>query len=85
MPNASFERDFGYLFPFFNRLEQAAATLSPHSRDELLALLTGERERWARVQALLAGEAGMGARVVGEQASNVATALHWTVGALGRR
>jgi hypothetical protein len=84
MANASFEKDFGYLFPFFDRLEQGARTLAPQSRDELLALLAGERERWARVQALLAGEAGRGAQGTAGQASSAAPALHWTVGPLGR-
>ncbi len=57
-----FEKDFGYLRPFLQRLESAAAQLpDPAARAELQALVRGEQERFARIEALLGGAAA-GAR-----------------------
>ena len=59
---SSFERDFGYLVPFMERVEQAASTLPDASaRAELTALMREEKARWARIRELLAGGAGRGA------------------------
>lgn len=59
---SSFERDFGYLVPFMERVEQAASTLPDASaRAELTALMREEKARWTRIRELLAGGAGRGA------------------------
>lgn len=54
-----FERDFGYLVPFLDKVQQAAAQLSdPAARSEATRLAAEEKARWARMRALLAGAAG---------------------------
>ncbi|MCI0574543.1 MAG: hypothetical protein L0Y66_27730 [Myxococcaceae bacterium] len=54
-----FERDFGYLLPFFDKVEGAAASLEdPRAREELVALMREERDRWARIRELLGGTPG---------------------------
>ncbi len=56
---SSFDRDFGYLLPFMDRVEAAAADLTaPGAADELRRLIAGEKEKWTRIRALLAGSAG---------------------------
>lgn len=52
---ANFDRDFGYLMPFLDKIEAAAASASPDARAELTSLVRGEKERWRRIQALLSG------------------------------
>ncbi len=57
--NASaFAKDFGYLMPFLENVAAAADDLEPAARDELRTLLSGSRQRWERVQALLGGAPG---------------------------
>lgn len=54
-----FEKDFGYLMPFLDKIDGAAKALSdPTARAEAIELVTGERERWSRLRELLAGAAG---------------------------
>ncbi len=51
-----FEKDFGYLLPFLDRVSAAAASLPDEAaRGELGALVDGEKQRWQRIQALLSG------------------------------
>ncbi len=53
---SSFDRDFGYLLPFFDRVEAAASELTaPGAADELRQLMAGEKARWTRIRELLAG------------------------------
>jgi hypothetical protein len=55
-----FDKDFGYLIPFLDKVARAAGSLSsPAARDELTRLVGGEKERWARIQQLLAGASGV--------------------------
>ena len=54
----TFDRDFGYLMPFLDKVQAAAQRLPSPAREELSALLSGERERWTRVRALLGGAPG---------------------------
>lgn len=59
MAESAFEKDFGYLMPFLDRVAAAAGTLAdPAARDELTRLMAGEKQRWLRIQQLLAGAAG---------------------------
>lgn len=52
----SFDRDFGYLMPFFDKVNAAAANVqNPAAREELARLLNGEKARWERIRALLSG------------------------------
>lgn len=52
-----FDRDFGYLMPFFDRITSAASGLSPEASAELKRLMTGEKEKWLRIRGLLSGNA----------------------------
>lgn len=57
-----FEKDFGYLMPFLDKIDAAARALSdPSARTEAMQLVAGERQRWERLKALLAGAAGTSA------------------------
>lgn len=54
-----FERDFGYLMPFLDRVAAAASELpDAQAREELTRLMAEEKVRWARIQALLGGSSG---------------------------
>lgn len=56
---SSFERDFGYLLPFLDRVTQAASDHpDARVRAELVSLLEGEKARWARVRELMAAGPG---------------------------
>lgn len=53
----TFDRDFGYLMPFLEKIEKAAGELSdPAARNEATRLAAEEKQRWARMRALLGGE-----------------------------
>jgi hypothetical protein len=59
---SGFERDFAYLVPFLDKVEQAGAGLTaPGAKEELARLMAGEKARWMRMRELLAGAAGQGA------------------------
>ena len=55
--DSGFDRDFGYLMPFFDRIASASEGLSPESRAELARLMAGEKEKWQRIRAMLSGSA----------------------------
>ncbi|MFL5319528.1 MAG: hypothetical protein ACJ790_07710 [Myxococcaceae bacterium] len=78
--SSSFDRDFGYLMPFLDRVAQAGSGLSPPARAELLRLVAGEKEKFARIRQLLSGAAASGgtrgdlpARPGAEQAARTQT------------
>ncbi|WP_224247762.1 hypothetical protein [Hyalangium gracile] len=55
----AFDRDFGYLMPFLDKVAAAATELEdPAARDELSRILSEEKVRWNRVRELLRGAAG---------------------------
>jgi hypothetical protein len=59
MAESAFDKDFGYLIPFLDKVAASAPTLrDPAAREELARLMAGEKERWARIRELLAGAAG---------------------------
>ena len=59
MAEGAFEKDFGYLIPFLDKVTAASGSLAdPAARDELRRLLAGEKERWSRIRELLAGSSG---------------------------
>ena len=51
--SAAFDRDFGYLMPFLDKVRAAGEALPLGAREEIASLLAGERERWTRVRELL--------------------------------
>jgi hypothetical protein len=54
-----YEKDFGYLMPFLDRVAGAAASLAdPAARAELTRLMADEKARWARIRQLLGGASG---------------------------
>ena len=82
------DRDFGYLMPFFDKVAQAAgAVQDPAARAELARLIDGEKAKWERVRALLAGAP---ARRAGTKAASLppgqpSAQPGFTVGSLRRR
>ena len=49
-----FDKDFGYLLPFLDKIAQAADSLSnPAAGRELKELVAGEKARWNRIRELL--------------------------------
>ena len=49
-----FDKDFGYLLPFLDRIAQAADSLSnPAAGRELKELVSAEKARWIRIRELL--------------------------------
>jgi hypothetical protein len=62
----AFDRDFGYLMPFLDKVAAAAGELEdPAARAELTRLISEEKIRWQRVRELLRGApAGQGAPAV---------------------
>ncbi|HXG67802.1 MAG TPA: hypothetical protein VNO70_22060 [Blastocatellia bacterium] len=70
MAESGFEKDFGYLMPFLDRVAAAAIGLAdPAARDELTRLMAGEKQRWSRIRQLLAGAAGNPAPSAGRPAT----------------
>lgn len=58
MPEGTFDKDFGYLMPFLDKVTSAASAISdPASREECRQLVDGEKERWTRIRQLLSGSA----------------------------
>ena len=56
MAGGEFDKDFGYLMPFLDKVTAAARGLSdPAAREELTQLVGGEKERWTRIRQLLSG------------------------------
>src|SRR5262245_5505294 len=54
-----FDKDFGYLLPFLDRVANAGASLSdPAARARLKELIAGEKERWTQIRELLATPSG---------------------------
>jgi hypothetical protein len=59
--DAGFERDFGYLMPFLDKLSETAKTLAdPAARERLSRLMAEEKERWAEIRALVSGKPAVG-------------------------
>jgi hypothetical protein len=54
-----FDKDFGYLMPFLDKVAGVAASLAdPAARAELTKLIVDEKAKWARIRELLGGAAG---------------------------
>jgi hypothetical protein len=54
-----FDKDFGYLMPFLDKVAVATGSLAdPVARAELTKLVADEKARWARIRELLGGAAG---------------------------
>lgn len=80
----TFDRDFGYLLPFMDKVEAAASSLpDPAARVELQRLMAGEKQRWARVRELLSGAQGRTAPGAA-QGRPVQPGAQLTVGSLKR-
>ena len=59
MAEGQFDKDFGYLMPFLDKVTAAAANLTDSAaRTELTKLMAEEKARWARIRQLLAGASG---------------------------
>lgn len=61
-PTSAFDRDFGYLLPFMDKVAAAAEGLQDASaREELARLMAEEKVRWQRIKELLGGATGKAA------------------------
>lgn len=59
MAEGQFEKDFGYLMPFLDKVAAAAGTIAdPAARNELVRLVADEKQRWTRIRQLLSGAPG---------------------------
>ena len=59
MAEGQFDKDFGYLMPFLDKVAASANNLSdPAAREELKRLMADERPRWSRIRQLLSGASG---------------------------
>ena len=59
MPEGPFDKDFGYLMPFLDKIAGAASGLADQAaRAELSSLIAGEKQRWERIRQLLGGAGG---------------------------
>lgn len=89
MAITEFEKDFGYLMPFLDKIAAAATTLPDQAaRAELAQLITDQKRRWARIRELLSGATSTGESTSTATATNeVASAAvklqpSFTVGSL---
>ncbi|MCE9666601.1 hypothetical protein LY474_02145 [Myxococcus stipitatus] len=56
---SAFDKDFGYLMPFLDKVASAASGLADAAaREELSRLVAEEKGRWQRIRALLQGASG---------------------------
>lgn len=59
MADGQFDKDFGYLTPFLDKIAAVATSLTDSAaRAELTRLMAEEKTRWARIRQLLVGAAG---------------------------
>ncbi|HKG20844.1 MAG TPA: hypothetical protein VKC34_03015 [Blastocatellia bacterium] len=57
MAAEEFDKDFGYLMPFIDKVIEAAnRATDAATRAELLELVGGQKQRWARIGELLSGQ-----------------------------
>ncbi|HVF92489.1 MAG TPA: hypothetical protein VNH22_20650 [Blastocatellia bacterium] len=62
MAAEEFDKDFGYLMPFLDKVTEAAnRATDAATRAELLELVGGQKQRWARIRELLSGQAAASA------------------------
>ena len=60
MAEGQFDKDFGYLMPFLDKVEAAASSIAdPAAREELKRLVADEKPRWTRIRQLLSGAPGL--------------------------
>jgi len=92
MAITEFEKDFGYLMPFLDKIAAAASTLPDQAaRGELAQLITDEKRRWARIRELLSGATSTGeskpARTADDEVPSAAVKPQpsFTVGSLRQR
>lgn len=70
MASGAFEKDFGYLMPFLEKVAAAANTITDAAaREELKRLVAGEQSRWLRIRELLSGGAANPAQPVASPAA----------------
>jgi hypothetical protein len=59
MAEGQFDKDFGYLMPFLDKVASAASGIGDAAaREELVRLIADEKPRWARIRQLLSGAPG---------------------------
>lgn len=74
MPADQFDKDFGYLMPFLDKVAAAAANLSdPSARAELTRFMADEKQRWTRIRQLISGAPASAASTGNEDSAAGAT------------
>jgi hypothetical protein len=59
MADGQFDKDFGYLMPFLDKVAAAANNIQePAAREELRRLMSDEKTKWSRVRQLLSNLQG---------------------------
>ena len=59
MAEGQFDKDFGYLMPFLDKVALAASSLADATaREELMRLVADEKPRWTRIRQLLSAAQG---------------------------
>ncbi|MBZ4417222.1 hypothetical protein [Myxococcus sp. RHSTA-1-4] len=72
----AFERDFGYLLPFLDKVAAAASGLQDAAaREELTRLMAEEKVRWQRIRELLGGAGARAAAPAPAQPTDGAPSL----------
>lgn len=69
MAEGQFEKDFGYLMPFLDKVAAATGGVAdPAAREELVRLIADEKQRWTRIRQLLSGAPGLASKQPGRAA-----------------
>jgi hypothetical protein len=93
MPAGQFDKDFGYLMPFLEKVAEAAKGMAdPGAREELLRLMADEKSRWSRIRQMLAGSGAPASNTAGESETEPVSSeqparepFSFTVGSLRNR
>lgn len=77
MPEGAFEKDFGYLMPFLDKIAAASNSISDQAqRQEFAGLVSGQKERWNRIRELLSGTASSSSETGGKPVQSNPIADH---------
>ncbi|HVG18706.1 MAG TPA: hypothetical protein VNI02_06605 [Blastocatellia bacterium] len=70
MAEGQFDKDFGYLMPFLDKVASATGGIADTAaREELTRLIADEKQRWARIRQLLSGSPGQPSKQTGRPAA----------------
>jgi hypothetical protein len=77
MADEQFDKDFGYLMPFLDKVAAAAKNIEePAAREELARLMSDEKAKWSRVRQLLSNPQGQPENPSAQSASTASGEAH---------